>query len=42
MDEKKWKEAEGQVPQVAQVIQAAAAGIDKAAEELEKGVSGAK
>jgi N-acetylated-alpha-linked acidic dipeptidase len=42
MDEKKWKEAEGQVPQVAQVIQAAAAGIDKAAEELEKGVSGTK
>jgi N-acetylated-alpha-linked acidic dipeptidase len=42
MDEKKWKEAEGRVPQVAQVIQAAAAGIDKAAVELEKAVSGTK
>lgn len=36
MDEKKWKEAEGQVPQVAQVIQTVSAGIDKAADDLEK------
>jgi hypothetical protein len=35
MDEKKWKEAEGQVPQVAQVIDTVAAGIDKAATDLE-------
>jgi N-acetylated-alpha-linked acidic dipeptidase len=35
MDEKKWKEAEAQVPQVSQVIETVAAGIDKAAEELE-------
>jgi N-acetylated-alpha-linked acidic dipeptidase len=35
MDEKKWKEAEGQVPQVAQVIENAAAGIDKCADDLE-------
>jgi N-acetylated-alpha-linked acidic dipeptidase len=39
MDEKKWKEAEGQVPQVAQVIEAAAAEIDKAAEDLERAVT---
>jgi len=36
MDEKKWKEAEGQVPQVSQIIEQVAAGIDKAAEDLEK------
>jgi N-acetylated-alpha-linked acidic dipeptidase len=36
MDEKRWSEAEGQVPQVAQVIETAAAGIDKAAEDFEK------
>ena len=36
MDEKKWSEAEGQVPQVAKVIETAAAGIDKAAEDFEK------
>jgi N-acetylated-alpha-linked acidic dipeptidase len=35
MDEKKWKEAEGQVPQVAEAIENAAAGIDKCAEDLE-------
>jgi N-acetylated-alpha-linked acidic dipeptidase len=34
MDEKRWSEAEGQVPQVAQVIEAVAAGIDKAADDL--------
>ena len=32
MDEKKWKEAEEQVPQVAEVIENVAAGIDKAAD----------
>jgi N-acetylated-alpha-linked acidic dipeptidase len=35
MDEKKWKEADAQIPQVAQVIETAAAGINKAAEDLE-------
>ena len=35
MDEKKWKEAEGQVPQVAQVIENVAASIDKCADDLE-------
>jgi N-acetylated-alpha-linked acidic dipeptidase len=35
MDEKRWREAEGQVPQVAQVIENAAAGIDKAASDLQ-------
>jgi hypothetical protein len=33
-DEQKWKEA-GQIPQVAQVIESAAAGIDKAAADFE-------
>jgi N-acetylated-alpha-linked acidic dipeptidase len=41
MDEKKWKEAEGQVPQVATVIQAAAAGIAKAADDLEAALANA-
>jgi N-acetylated-alpha-linked acidic dipeptidase len=35
LDEKKWGEAEGQVPQVAHVIENVAAGIDKAAQDLE-------
>ena len=35
MDEKRWREAEAQVPQVAQVIENVAAGIDKAAADLE-------
>jgi len=35
MDEKKWRAAEAQVPQVAHVIENAAAGIDKAARDLE-------
>ena len=35
MDEKRWREAEGQVPQVAQVIESVAAGIDKAASDLQ-------
>jgi N-acetylated-alpha-linked acidic dipeptidase len=39
MDEKKWKEAEAQVPQVSQVIENAAAGIDKAAGDLENAVA---
>ena len=39
MDQKKWKEAEGQVPQVAEVIERVAAGIDKAAEDLENAVA---
>src|SRR5580698_6772276 len=39
MDEKKWKEAEAQVPQVAQVIENVARGIAKAADDLEKAVS---
>jgi N-acetylated-alpha-linked acidic dipeptidase len=41
MDEKKWKEAEAQVPQVAQVIENVAAGINKAADDLEKAVASA-
>jgi len=36
MDEKKWTEADAQVPTVAKAIQDAAAAIDKAAEDLEK------
>jgi N-acetylated-alpha-linked acidic dipeptidase len=39
MDQKKWHEAEAQVPQVAQVIENAAAGIDKAAAELERAIT---
>ncbi len=39
MDEKKWREAEAQVPQVAQVIENVAAGIGKAADDLEKAVA---
>ena len=35
MDEKKWKEADAQIPQVAQAIENAAAGISKAADDLE-------
>ncbi len=35
MDEKRWREAEAQVPQVAQVIENVAAGIDKAARDFE-------
>ncbi|HEY1263389.1 MAG TPA: transferrin receptor-like dimerization domain-containing protein [Terriglobales bacterium] len=38
MDAKKWKEAEAQVPGVAQVLDRVAAGIDKASEELERAV----
>ncbi len=39
MDEKKWKEAEAQVPQVAQVIANVAGGINKAADDLEKAIA---
>src|SRR5208282_1784273 len=35
MDEKKWHEAEAQVPQVAEAIERAAAGINKAAGDFE-------
>jgi len=35
MDEKKWKEAEGQVPRVAQVIENVASGINQCADDLE-------
>jgi hypothetical protein len=35
MDEKKWKEAEAQIPGVALVIDNVAAGIDKAAADFE-------
>lgn len=35
MDQKKWKEADSQIPMVAQVIDSISAGIDKAAESLE-------
>ena len=40
MDEKRWREAEGQVPQVAQVLENVAAGIDKASSDLEGALSG--
>ena len=39
MDEKKWKEAEAQVPQVAEVVERVAAGIDGAADALERAAS---
>ena len=39
MDEKKWKEAEAQVPGVANIIETAAGGINQAAENLEKAVA---
>jgi N-acetylated-alpha-linked acidic dipeptidase len=35
MDQKKWKEADAQIPMVAQVIESIAGGINKAAEALE-------
>lgn len=35
MDEKKWQEAEAQIPQVAQIIDNVAEGIDKAAADFE-------
>ncbi len=39
MDEKKWKEADAQIPGVARVIESVAAGISKAADDLESAVS---
>jgi N-acetylated-alpha-linked acidic dipeptidase len=39
MDEKKWHEAETQVPQVSQVVNAVAAGIDKAAADFERALA---
>jgi N-acetylated-alpha-linked acidic dipeptidase len=39
MDEKKWKEAEGQIPGVAKIIETAAGGINQAAEDLEKALA---
>ena len=39
MDEKKWKEAEAQIPQVSQVIETVAGGIDKASQDLETAVA---
>jgi hypothetical protein len=39
MDEKKWKEADAQIPQVAQAIQNAAAGIGKVADDLQNVVA---
>jgi len=39
MDAKKWKEADTQIPQVAQVIENVAAGIDRAATDLENSFS---
>jgi len=38
MDEKKWKEADAQIPMVADVIDHVSAGIDKAAADLERAV----
>jgi len=38
MDEKKWKEADAQIPMVADVIDRVSAGIDKAAADLESAV----
>jgi N-acetylated-alpha-linked acidic dipeptidase len=39
MDEKKWKEADAQIPGVAHVIENVAAGINKAADDLESTVA---
>lgn len=38
MDEKRWIEAEAQIPQVSTVIESAALGIEKAAEDLEHAI----
>ncbi len=42
MDEKKWSDADAQVPRLAQVIENAAAGINKAAEDIEIAVRQAR
>jgi N-acetylated-alpha-linked acidic dipeptidase len=39
MDEKKWQQADAQIPMVAQVIASIAAGINKAAADLEAAVA---
>jgi N-acetylated-alpha-linked acidic dipeptidase len=39
MDQKKWKEADAQIPMVAQVIENIAAGMNKAADDLEAAVA---
>jgi N-acetylated-alpha-linked acidic dipeptidase len=39
MDARKWKEADAQIPQVAQVIESVAAGINKAADDLQNAQS---
>ena len=39
MDQKKWREAESQVPMVSEVLARAAAGIDQAAQVLEQAVT---
>ena len=39
MDEKKWDKAEGQIPQVSQVIERVAAGVQKAADDLDAAVN---
>ncbi len=39
MDEKKWKEADAQIPGVAHVIENVASGINKAADDLESAVA---
>ena len=38
MDEKKWKEADAQIPMVAEVIDHISAGVNKAADDLDKAV----
>jgi hypothetical protein len=42
MDGKKWREAEAQVPQIAQVIENVATEISKAADDLERAVAQAR
>jgi N-acetylated-alpha-linked acidic dipeptidase len=42
MDEKKWKEADAQIPQVAEIVENVATGISKAADDLEKAVTRAR
>ena len=42
MDEKKWTEADAQVPKVSRVIETAAAGIERAAVDFEHALSDAR
>ena len=42
MDEKKWKEADAQIPMVAQVVENIAGGISKAAEDLDAALAAKK